>query len=403
MIEQEFSTTLRPGSPDFHDLPWHHPIETWVDHCNRLEELPRGPSRHPVVFINYSGALYAVKELPAGLAHKEYDLLCRMEEARLPVVTPVGYVQFQRPTGVAGALITRYLECSLPYRHIFMSSSLMRYREHLLDAMAGLLVQLHLADVYWGDCSLANTLFRRDAGALRAYLVDAETAALYPQNFPTAMRVHELEIMEENIEGDVADLRLAHELAQGIPIIDTGIYIRQRYRQLWNEITREDIINPGENFRIQERIRALNELGFSVGEVELADTRGGNQLRFRVVVTDRNFHHHQLQGMTGIDAEEQQARQIMNEIQQLKATLSRSSNRSVSLSAAAYHWLENYYQPTMRRLETLIGKQGTAPEIYCQVLEHKWFLSEKVQRDVGHSHATEDYQQQFGSYSGSEF
>lgn len=54
-----------------------------------------------------------------------------------------------------------------------MSSSLERYRDHLLDAISGLLVQLHLAGTFWGDCSLSNTLFRRDAGALQAYLVDA--------------------------------------------------------------------------------------------------------------------------------------------------------------------------------------------------------------------------------------
>jgi hypothetical protein len=65
---------------------------------------------------------------------------------------------------------------------------------------------------------------------------------------------------------------------------DTGAYIRLRYQRLWDEITHEDVINPAENYRIQERIRALNALGFSVGDVELASTENGNQLRLRVVV-----------------------------------------------------------------------------------------------------------------------
>ena len=42
------------------------------------------------------------------------------------------------------------------------------------NAFAGLLVELHLAGLYWGDCSLSNILWRRDAGAMMAYLVDAE-------------------------------------------------------------------------------------------------------------------------------------------------------------------------------------------------------------------------------------
>jgi hypothetical protein len=386
---------LHPGVPNFFDLPWDLPLSQWEGKCPRLESLPRGPSRHPVVFVNYDGLLYGIKELPISLAKTEYERLTAIESTRLPAVTPLGYGLIQRPSGQVGVLITRYLDCSLPYRILFMSAGLLRYQEGLLDAMAGLLVQLHLADIYWGDCSLSNTLFRYDAGALRAYLVDAETAEVYPDDIPTAQRYHDLEIMEENVDGELADLRLEESNLPHLSVIDIGAYIRLRYQSLWQEITREDIINPGENYRIQERIRALNDLGFSVGEVELAETRAGSQLRLRVVVTDRNFHRDQLQNLTSIDAEEQQAQKIMNEIQELKATLSTQNNRSVPISVAAYHWLECNYQPILDRLKPLVGQRATAPELYCQVLEHKWFLSEKERRDVGHQVAADDYLRQF--------
>ena len=166
------TSALRPGHPDFLDLPWHLSIVEWEGVCPRLERMPVGLSRHPVVFVNYGGRLYACKELPPDIATKEYDLLRRMEELRLPVVTPVGYVQVRHHNGEAGVLITRYLDYSLPYHYLFKQPDLARYRDHLIDALAGLLVQLHLAGVYWGDCSLSNTLYRRDAGALQAYLVD---------------------------------------------------------------------------------------------------------------------------------------------------------------------------------------------------------------------------------------
>ncbi len=383
--------SIRAGYPDFLDLPWGMSLLDWDGNCHRLEEAPRGLSRHTVVFVNYSGVLYAIKELPSGLAEREYDLLNRIEELHLPSVTPVGHVLFQNPRGPVSALITRYLDRSLPYRSLFMHNSLRRYRDHLLDAIAGLLVQLHLAGIYWGDCSLSNTLFRRDAGALQAYLVDAETAEFHPDHFPPANRYQDLLIMEENVNGDLADLSSSGQLfggVQGIPVSDTGAYIRLRYHALWEEITHEDIINPGENYRIQERIRALNELGFSVGEVGLTGTENGNQLRLRVVVTDRNFHRDQLQGLTGLDAEEKQAQQMMNEIQQLKATISQNHNRSTPLSVAAYHWLENIYQPTMDSLKAVMDEYTDPSELYCQVLEHKWYLSEKVHRDVGHQAAT---------------
>jgi hypothetical protein len=395
--------TLRPNHPDFLDLPWGSPLEQWRGRCDRLEEVQRGLSRHPVVFVNYAGALYALKELPAGLAEKEYSLLLHMEAARLPCVTPIGYAQ---NTGAgngsaeapASVLITRYLDHSLPYRALFMAGSLVRYRRGLLDAIAGLLVQLHLAGVYWGDCSLSNTLFRRDAGALSAYLVDAETAELYPERVPPVLRLQDLQIMEENIDGDLADLAAASSIAPGVPIQDTGAYIRLTYQRLWEEITREEVIEPHENYRIQERIRALNALGFSIGEVALTETDGGRRLRLRVVVSDRSFHHDQLLELAGVEAEEMQARQMMNEILEVQATLAHENNRSTPLSVAAYHWLENTYRPTLQRLQPLIQRDGPSEaELYCQVLEHKWFLSERARQDVGHQAAAEDYLRSFAA------
>ncbi len=403
MPEYPLSISLRSDHPNFLDLPWGLPLSTWPGMVPNLEEVSKGLSRHPVVFINYNGVLFALKELPPDLAVKEYEQLLRAEELHLPVVSPVGHVLTQTTQGKFSVLITRYLERSLPYRTLFMRSSLERYREHLLDAISGLLVQLHLVGVFWGDCSLSNTLFRRDAGKLQAYLVDAETTEIHPNRLLPALRFQDLQIMEENIDGEIGDLRASGLLygsvpgAPGAAVADIGGYIRLRYQLLWEEITREVIINPGEHYRIQERIRALNELGFSVGEVDLVGKDGGGQLRLRVVVTDRNFHRDQLQGLTGLDAEEMQARKMMNEILELKATLSHDQNQSIPLSVVAFHWLRNMYQPTLEQLTPLIDEHTDPAELYCQVLEHKWFLSEKAHGDVGHQVAAEDYLRKFGS------
>lgn len=387
--------SLRPGNPDFLDLPWGEPLSAWEGRCPRLEEVPRGLSRHPVVFVNYAGVIYALKELPPRLAEMEYNLLRQIEDLRLPVVTAVGHTQTETTQGKASVLITRYLDRSLPYRSLFMRGGLRHFREGLLDAMAGLMVQLNLTGVYWGDCSLSNVLFRRDAGALQAYLVDAETAEVHAPPLPPTLRHHDLEIMDENVTGELKDLAAAGEIPEGISIFDTGAYIKQRYQSLWEEITREEIISPAERYRIHERIRALNALGFSVGEVELQAAEDGERIRLRVVVTDRNFHREQLYGLTGIEAEEMQARKMMSEIQEIKATLAQRNNRSTPLSAAAYHWLEHLYQPVVAELEPLMDQYTSQAELYCQVLEHKWFLSEKERRDVGHQVALQDFLARF--------
>jgi len=388
--------SFRPGFPDFSDLPWNLPLGQWAGVCPRLEQVPIGLTRHTVVFVNYEGVLFALKELSPSIAEIEYRVLLELETQRLPAVTPVGYVLASPGAEATSVLITRFLDRSIPYRSLFMGSGLVRYREHLLDAIASLLVQLHLAGIYWGDCSLSNTLYRRDAGALQAYLVDAETAEIHPAPVPPTLRHHDLEIMEENVSADLSELAALRFLSENIPIDDVAAYIRLRYRRLWEEITRDVVISPDERYRIQERIRALNDLGFSVGDVSLNDTTGGSQLHLRVAVTDRSFHRDQLLSLVAVEAEEQQARKMMNEIQEIKATLSQVNNRSVPLNAAAFHWLEHIYQPTLERLSALVHGDMSAAELYCQVLEHKWYLSERAQRDVGHIAAADDYLRKFG-------
>ncbi|MDK6763610.1 hypothetical protein QP337_29110, partial [Escherichia coli] len=75
-------------------------------------------------------------------------------------------------------LITEHLPFSLPYRAIFGQQHRRATIAQLIDGLAVLLVRLHLLGFFWGDVSLSNTLFRRDAGTFAAYLVDAETGEL---------------------------------------------------------------------------------------------------------------------------------------------------------------------------------------------------------------------------------
>ncbi len=394
---------LNPGSPDFSDLPWQYPLADWQKICPRLVEVQRGVSRHPVVFVDYDGHLFALKELPTGIAQKEFNLLSQIEQLRVPSVIPVGTVNTPTANGEASVLITQFLERSIPYSSLFMRNALTRYRSHLLDAMAGLLVQLHVAGVFWGDCSLSNTLFRRDAGALQAYLVDAETAEIYPPRLNPTLRYHDLEVMEENLDGELRDLAVAGALEGELSTHadHIGVYVRQRYQKLWEEITREQLIGDNERYRIQERIRALNALGFSVRQVEILPAEKGDKIRLRAMVTDRNFHRDQLIKLTGLEAEEGQAQQMMNEILEIKGILSRENNRSTPLSVAANTWLERNYKPVMHILEPLMAAQKTMEEynspneLYCQVLEHKWYLSERARHDVGHIAAAEDFLHQF--------
>ena len=387
---------VREGHPDFIDLPWHLPLAAWASASSRVIEMERGLSRHEVVFVDYGGALYALKELPPALAEREYGLLRGMEERHLPAVDGVGHARARVAGADGGAdeengvLITRFLEGSLPYRTLFMNQGLERYRERLLDAMAGLLVRLHLAGFYWGDCSLSNTLFRRDASELQAYAVDAETSEQH-DTLSDGQRSMDLDILEHNMAGELADLHIVVPLPSGLSVEETGRHIRRRYEALWNEINRQVSILPSETWRIHERIRALNDLGFTVGEFELLKTGQGDRLRLRTIVVDRDYHRRVLHGLTGLVAGDRQAVLLLEEIKELQASLSSDLGHYLGLNVAAHRWLEQRYRPTIRAIRTALGSGEDDTELYCQVLEHKWYLSERERKDVGLDSALEGY------------
>src|SRR5690606_3125600 len=169
----------RRRHPTFADLPGEEPLAEWD--TERLVTPVRGIHRHVVRFVAYGPQLYALKELPGRLAEREYRLLRGLAERSVPVVEAVG-VATGRTTRegepLDDVLITEHLRYSLPYRALFSRRSLSDLWEPLLDALAQLLVRAHLAGFFWGDCSLSNTLFRRDAGALAAYIVDVETGEM---------------------------------------------------------------------------------------------------------------------------------------------------------------------------------------------------------------------------------
>jgi tRNA A-37 threonylcarbamoyl transferase component Bud32 len=401
MKTDEFIPTILPGSPDFQDLPWELTLNEWPKDGPHMEEVPHGLSRHPVVFVNYDGVLYALKELPESIARKEFDLLSQIHALSLPCVKPIGYAVVRRSTNNSSILFTRYLEASIPFRYLFINDIVRHFQAHLLDAIAGLLVQLHTNGFYWGDCSLSNILFRRDAGALQAYLVDAETAEAHLPQISPMLRFHDLEIMKENILRELTELQNDQAISSSYPLEETGVYIQQRYRGLWEEITREAVFSQDELYKVQERVRALNALGFSVKDIELKNEDHGNSLKLRIFVSDRNFHRTQLIEITGLYAEDHQAQKIINEIYELKANMANSGNPNITLEAVAHHWLEHVYKPVMQQLKPFLKNQSrtkinTDPiELYCQILEHKWYLSERAHHDVGHQAAVEDYIKQY--------
>lgn len=378
----------RTGHPDFLDLPWNERLEEWES--ERLVEVVRGISRHVVRFVNYDGAIYALKELPERLARKEYRLLRHLAAESIPVVDVVGFVH-GRPNELDAVLITRHLDFSLPYRALFGTRGISDLRSSLLGALAELLVRLHLAGFFWGDTSLSNTLFRRDAGALSAYLVDAETGELHDQ-LSAGQREHDLMIAEENLMGELLDVEAeVGELPGDIDPVEVATSLRENYEGLWFELTREEVFGPDERYRIEERLRRLNELGFDVEEIQLETAPEGYRLKLDPHVVEPGHHARRLLMLTGLHAQENQARRMLNDLAGYRAELERRDGGPVPESVAAYRWRAEIFEPTVAAVPRELFNKLPAAEIFHEILSHRWYLSEQQGADVGMDAAVRSY------------
>jgi tRNA A-37 threonylcarbamoyl transferase component Bud32 len=384
-----FRLVARADQRAFLALPWGLPLEEWPD--DLVVEVARGIGRHVVRFVNLNGTYYALKEIPQRVAEREYRLLLELGERGVPAVEGIGIVA-DRPD-LDAVVITRVLEFALPYRLILGRRMLPAPEATIRAALAELLVRLHLAGFFWGDCSLSNALFRRDAGALSAYLVDAETGELH-ERLSDGQRGHDLDIAEENIVGELYDL--SAELDRDV-VDDPGAFaedVRASYDRLWTELTEEQVFSVGQGQKLEERLRRLNDLGFDVEEVELVSDGGEVRLRLHSKVVEPGHHRRRLLRLTGLDAQENQARRLLNDLTRYKAYLERTEGAPLSDSAAAGRWLSEIFEPTIASIpRELLGKRAAA-EIFHEILEHRWFLSERAGRDVGLKKATKSYVEQ---------
>ena len=266
------------------------------------------------------------------------------------------------------------------------------YRDRLLDAMAWLLVDLHRSGVYWGDCSLANTLFRRDGDKIQAFLVDAETSELHP-SLSDGQRMFDLDILVENVAFGLADLAALQGRPEGPEeAIELAETVRARYAALWDEITCEPELSPDDRHAIRARIRALNDLGFAVDEIALEPSAGGDgTIRLRVAVANRRFHVRKLERLTGIVALEGQARLLLNDLEEYRAWIEYHEARLLTDAEAADRWLQAVLEPALESLIPAIGPLRDPLQAYCDVLEEKWILSEMAGGDVGLEAAMEAY------------
>ncbi|MCU1524214.1 MAG: hypothetical protein JWO18_1108 [Microbacteriaceae bacterium] len=374
--------------PALLDLPWNLPLDVWPDSV--IAALPKGISRHLVRFVHLSGYIIAIKETSAELARREYEMLRALQKLDVPCVDPVAVITNRTDDDgneLESVLVTRHLKFSLPYRALYSQTLRPDTATRLVDALAVLLVRLHIIGFFWGDVSLSNTLFRRDAGAFAAYLVDAETGQLY-NGLSNGQRENDLEIARVNIAGELLDLAAGGRLDEEADPVEVSNGIVAAYRSLWKELTGSESFSSSERWRINERVERLNELGFDIEELAIKTDDTGSQVRIQPKVVDAGHHQRRLLRLTGLDAQENQARRLLNDLDSYTATFKK---KDLDEEMVAHEWLAQVFEPVIRAIPKELKGRLEPAEVFHQLLDHRWYLSQNENRDVPLAEAVSSY------------
>jgi hypothetical protein len=379
------ATTIEPG---LLALPWSVPLERWPDDI--ITALPKGISRHIVRFVTLDGFVIAIKETTDEMAQSEYEMLRNLRKIDAPCVEAVAVIQGrtdQKGNLLPAALVTRHLKFSMPFRALYSQTLRPETAQRLIDSLALLLVKLHNIGFFWGDVSLSNTLFRRDAGSFAAYLVDAETGRLH-NRLSAGQREHDLEIARVNIAGELMDIQAGGKLDSSLDPVETSDSIMSAYDKLWHELNDSELLDQNELWKINARVERLNNLGFDIEELSIITDESGAKVKIQPKVVDAGHHSRRLLRLTGLDTEENQARRLLND---LDAYAANEATKHLDEEVVAHQWLTHVFEPVILQVPEDLDSKLEPAEVFHQVLEHRWHMSENQNRNVSSSEAVTDY------------
>jgi hypothetical protein len=230
-------------------------------------------------------------------------------------------------------------------------------------------------------------LFRRDAGAFAAYLVDAETSELHDR-LTDGQREHDLTIARTNLYGEFSDLEAGGLLDVALDPLVLVETIESRYRELWDELTGVEEFNTGEMHRIETRVRRLNALGFDVAELDITTDFAGSTIRIQPKVVDAGHHSRRLIRLTGMDTEENQARRLLNDLDYYRAF---TDQQGADEAIVAHEWLTDRFEPIVGSVPMDLRAKLEPAELYHEVLEHRWVLGERGGAEVSMEEAAKSY------------
>jgi hypothetical protein len=185
---------------------------------------------------------------------------------------------------------------------------------------------------------------------LQAILADAETVELHP-SLSATRRMADVEFFLESMSWTEADLTASGIVREPVLTSEDARYFTERYR---------------DRFALE-----LEKQAFAVVTHIDVDRLLG----------DLDF--------TG------QGAMLLNHIQEHRWYLGERAGREVSLEEAAEDWYRTVFQPVCRVFTeqglTELLPESTASALYLRIMEHKYYMSQRLGRDAGLVAALQDY------------
>lgn len=361
-------------------FPFEKNLEEWPAFGVAPIMMRRGNSRHPVIFVKSKlPALpykFAIKEILPDLARREIDNYHKLRDLDVQTLTPVGIViRYESAMPIHTSVGTMYQDNTVAYLITLLEDAVLpesvlfglRFqqsaRKEIFDAIAELFAKCHAKNVYWGDASLDNLLikFVREEHTLGkrrrlvALLADTETTEIHP-SLSQRMKEADLEFFFESMLWlDEEFHKRGNPRDKSITLNDIA-YLRERYNaltEIWNAHKRFDALTQFNSERHFGRFR----------KATYADT-------------------------------------LLKHLQEHKWYLSERVGHAVSMRDATLDWYANYFLPIQELLKQSnfadYFPDKTELEVYLEIMENKYYLSEQQKRDVGLSYAIQDFAKRFG-------
>ena len=388
MVPMALQLLAAPSDPALLDLPWGTPLEDWPP--DQLVALPRGLSRHVVRFVRLGEAVYAVKEIAENAALREYGLLRQLERREMPAVEAVAVV--------SGRVDDRAIRWTRPSSPGTCSSRCPTAR----------CSPRRCAATRPTGCSTPSP--RCSCGCTPPGSTGATARSPTRCSGATPVRSRRTSSMPRPASCTARCRTVSVGTTSSWPAPTSPVSCstwkpaasctprstRSRPRTWWPRATAtcgrscsgSETFDTGERYRIDQRIRRLNELGFDVAELNIVTDIDGRTVQLEPKVVDAGHHSRRLLRLTGLDVEENQARRLLNDLDAYRAA---KDVQGESEEIVAHRWVDDSFEPVVRAVpKDLRGKLEPA-EIFHEVLEHRWFLSEREGRDVGLLPAARSY------------